>query len=270
MGPHGPRLVRIAHLTDVHLTSHSPTPAAVLRAWTRGLTDIGAEQLVVSGDLVHDPLDEQAMLDAKDILVERYAGRFVVVPGNHDIATFGRISPFDHVFPGDWPRVEPHGPIDFILFDSTRGLPDRERTAMERLFARGIGWTEGRIDLASLKALDASLRPDAVPVVVLHHHVSDHPPEPVLEAAPWLSDSTIGTMRPVQGAEALLRWARARRVGLILHGHKHRRNAWRHRGGILIANGGSSTQRDDHGHYRAFVFDVHTHGVQLYVATLKT
>jgi len=107
----------------------------------------------------------------------------------------------------------------------------------------------------------------AARVLVVHHHLAGQASAPASEAVP-MPDTLLGTMQPMADADRVRQWCREARVSLVLHGHKHRRHAWREaRAGMLIANPGSSTEV--HGvALHAFVFDIYRDEVFPWQATL--
>ena len=124
--------VRLGHLSDFHLGKPlaGATVPEVVGRWLADFEAAGVDAIVFSGDLVEIP-DRRApmlwmrrMLDASGI-------PWVTVPGNHDVRDPGR-GPFYELF-GDYPRLERHAGVAFLLLDSMAGLPADERNPFERL-----------------------------------------------------------------------------------------------------------------------------------------
>lgn len=251
-----PRAMRIGHLTDLHLVGGARTsqPAAATRSWLEAFKAAQVDVCLISGDLVEKPGDGSAIGLVKQLADEAdLPGGILVAPGNHDVPKSGGSGFIDTHF-GPWPRIEHRGSVDIALVDSTRGLDARPWKE------RGMFWvkvmTEGGIADHHLETLGTQWRAEAkARVLVVHHHLKAQSAEALEDWLP-VPDDTGGTMRPMANADAVLRWCRRHNVGLVLHGHKHRRSAWRAADtGLLIANPGSSTKARS-GRYRAFVFDV--------------
>jgi 3',5'-cyclic AMP phosphodiesterase CpdA len=240
--------IRIGHLSDLHIgqrTSEHLDPLAWFRIWLERFREHEVDAVVVSGDLVHRPADREGLLGARAVL-EESGLPWVVVPGNHDISRPGWSEVFHEIY-GRYPRVETLAGVTFVLLDSMAGLPMAERELAEKLYGDVVCYTEGRIGRRQLAAADALLErsDDDHRVLVLHHHLTRQHPDPMFEAplvGPVLDEDLFDTMKTLHDAEEVCQWAAARRVRVVLHGHKHLfQQPGVRDGGIVVLNGGSST-----------------------------
>ncbi len=242
-----PGCTRIAHLSDLHVGSNGTNPTALecFLWWIEELQQISVDALVISGDLV-DCSEDLSSLQAIRKALEGSQIDWHVVPGNHDVPSEpGTASSFAAVF-GRFPKVKRSGFVEFILLDSNAGIPFTERGTYDRVIAPtglfGACITDGRVGRQQLAECDAGLAPErpAHRILVLHHHLVHQQAEPLCGP---LRDDFARTMRALQDAAAVLEWAAARGVSMVLHGHKHlAMRAGVHRGGIAVLGGGSSTQ----------------------------
>lgn len=252
-----PDTTRVAHLTDLHV-GKSDERRAHVEGWLGELARVGVDVVVVSGDLVERARDDGGLATVARLLA-RAGMASVVVPGNHDVERPGERPAFDRHFSGAYPRVETHNGVDFLLVDSTAGLPRDERGGAERAFAKFFCWTEGRVGQPALDSLARSLegRSPRPRVLVLHHHLVHQPAELVPHPSVGVRESVIGTMRALHDAAVVRSFCERHRVQLVLHGHKHAMTrAGVQSGRILVLNGGSSTQATAGGTVRARVVDV--------------
>lgn len=242
--------IRVAHLSDLHIGQNVPAtklkPIAVFRIWLDRLLELEADVLVISGDIVERPGDDYGMARAHDLL--RTSGLdWMTVPGNHDIKRPGYHDVFFDIF-GNYPRVETHHGIDFVLFDSMAGLPLEERDVAERMYGDYVCYTEGRVGASqrdrALELLDStSTRPRAM---VLHHHITRQhaDPMPGIPKQAGVTEDIFGTMKSLMDADELMVWAYENKLQTIYHGHKHiYQQPGMRPGNILILNAGSSTLR---------------------------
>lgn len=245
--------VRVGHLSDLHIgtqTTHGLPPLTVLRLWLDAFRRRQVDVVVVSGDLVERPGDEYGLQCVRGVLVES-ALPWVVVPGNHDIKMPGHPDTFNAIF-GDFPRVEVHAGIAFILLDSMAGLPLEERELTERMYGDYVCYTEGRVGDLQIAAADAQLAatdPRMPRQLVLHHHVMFQHADllPHVPAAFGFREDLVGTMKTLLDADRILDWCADRRVELIYHGHKHLfQNPGLRAGPLVVLNGGSSTLHPTH------------------------
>ncbi|AWV88288.1 metallophosphoesterase family protein [Bradymonas sediminis] len=235
--------VRIAHLTDLHIGSGS-NEIRCFRRWLCHLKQAAVDVVVVSGDLVHVPGDRYNLEHARRLL-EDCGMAWCVVPGNHDVIQPDGEGAFYDVF-GQYPRVEMHAGVEFVLVDSMAGLPVEQRATLEKIVRIGSNcYTEGMLGQVQLSQLADQLGSSGAArarVGVLHHHVSYQAAEAVVAQLPWIREDHVGTMKALFDADAFLSLARAQNIGVMLHGHHHRfQRPGTRRGHILVMNGGSST-----------------------------
>lgn len=165
--------MRILHVSDLHLRrdpKHNVIAADKL-AWAS--TEMGeGDVLVVTGDITDDGREGQ-YAHALDLLAP-FAGRIVVVPGNHDLGALGnfyskachkRFAKLRHALCADTPwmfRIDGIAVGEIIVLDSCM------RTGSIVDFAQG---QIGRWNLWKLKRkLDAMKKARAISVVALHHN----------------------------------------------------------------------------------------------------
>ncbi len=254
--PHGSQkqegAMRLAHLSDLHIGQQvSPDklmPMASFRIWLERLQRYQVDLLVLSGDVVERPGDTYGMTRARALLDDSDIP-WLVVPGNHDVKRPGYMDDFNTVF-GLYPRLEIHGAVDFVLFDSMAGLPLEERDVTERMYGDYVCYTEGRVGRAQFDAMSAALEarpPDRPRAIVLHHHVMRQHADlmPLTPKQAGITEDIFGTMKALMDADELFAWARAHNIRTIYHGHKHLfQQPGMRDGNILVLNAGSSTLRE--------------------------
>ena len=238
--------VRVAHLSDLHIGQPwAPAfkPQVVFRLWLERLKAAQVDVVVVSGDVIERPGDRHGLQLGRGMLDE-CGLPWVVVPGNHDIYRPGHPDVFNEVF-GEYPRVEVHAGVEFILFDSMAGLPLEERDVAERLYGDYVCYPEGRVGAAQYAAVEAMLAPAGTypRAVVLHHHVMRQHADlmPGVPKGMGVTEDAVGTMKTLLDADALVAWALRHRVRVVYHGHKHLFQPGMRAGRLLVLNGGSST-----------------------------
>ena len=243
-----PPLVRIAHVTDIHV--QQPPEWSELNAFKRVL---GAANLYLAGRVGHFQREVQEALvqavrqqepdllactgdltamstdsewaAAKQLLGPMFEGQpSVLIPGNHDVYVAADESrrPIEQHFgdytgAGDWPRVHVHGGVRFIGVDVCK--------------ARWI-LSHGVADPEMLKLLDEVLAQpfDGFTFVMLHYPLRGRRGEPY-------GPNTRNIENAAAVEEVLLGHQSA--VGAILHGHEH--HGFRvSLGDIPILNPGSS------------------------------
>lgn len=194
----GPSTLRLLQFTDLHLYAE---PGAVLlgqctrRTFEQVLAQARtrhwpADAILFTGDLVHDERVEgyrylRRIIDALDCPC-------FCIPGNHDRRELlaAEVDPGA----GQAYRVEPLGPWDLVLLDSTIAGADG-----------------GRLPPATLARLEQQLATHQQrPTLVSVHH------QPVAVGSRW-----IDTMRIENGAELLALAERYPRLRAILWGHVH-------------------------------------------------
>lgn len=239
--------IRVVHLSDLHIGQPwAPAfrPQAVFRLWLERLKSAQVDVVVVSGDVIERPGDLHGLQLGRGLL-DDCGLPWLVVPGNHDVYRPGHPDEFNEVF-GNYPRVEVHAGIEFILFDSMAGLPLEQRDIAERLYGDYVCYTEGRVGAAQYAAVEEMLAPQGTypRAIVLHHHVMRQHADlmPGVPKGMGLTEDAVGTMKTLLDADALVSWALRHRVRVVYHGHKHLfQQPGMRAGRLLVLNGGSST-----------------------------
>lgn len=195
----------LAHLSDLHF-GHSAANDAACAGLARSLAHAGVDHVVVTGDLTHTGRREQIDAFRRAFAPLAAAGRLTVIPGNHDRMGHDVAR---QLMPG--PRVEARlAPGLFLVRVDSTGPHNRSRIA-----------GHGRFDADDLVRCEAALRaapPDALVVVLVHHHLVPLPEEDVAERIasylrrPWAAELPRG--------RRILSALRGR-CDLVLHGHRH-------------------------------------------------
>lgn len=139
----------IAHVSDMHVGRF--TSGEVLRDIVRATNDLGADLVLLTGDLINDSLDD---LSTAIGLVKAMRGRFGVysIEGNHDLIEDGR----------EFVRRMRESGISFLRNESAT-VPIRG--AAVQLF--GLAWTADHE--RALSAAASERKPDTFPIVLAHH-----------------------------------------------------------------------------------------------------
>jgi predicted phosphodiesterase len=241
---------KIAHLSDLHYQGRGFNEGQ-WRAACRFIAKYGPDLLIVSGDLIDHPDEAQLRAIKAELtkLAEEAGAQLFVVPGNHDLFSFGtdirqgRDGAFDQVFPGIVKPAAPtptatRGRVFNWLTRGHRGQPapggappdrklTREPEGIPVLLAlldsnaadRLIAFAGGSIDENDLVILGGDLdeikRAYLVRIAVIHHHV--------LPIA-YTGGQIVGAepLMVLQNAGTLLSTLARHRFDLVLHGHKHR------------------------------------------------
>jgi predicted phosphodiesterase len=241
--------IRVAHLSDLHIgQAWVPAfrPQTVFRRWLDVLREAQTDVVVVSGDIIDRPGDQLGLQLGRGLL-DACGMPWVVAPGNHDVKRPGHHDVFNDVF-GEYPRVEEHAGVEFIVLDSMAGLPIEQRDVAERLYGDYVCYTEGRVGERQLERVDGlikarGMRP-AHRALVLHHHVMRQHADfmPLVPQQMGMTEDAVGTMKTLIDAETVIAWALEREVQVIYHGHKHLFQQPGVRAGrLLVLNGGTST-----------------------------
>lgn len=217
-------LVSILHLSDLHAGSDTASEqhdglCNIIAKIKRSQRITGDLLPVVTGDLMDTP-SNACLADARRLLrdIERECGReAIVIPGNHDLREGG--------FAWDNHRHGHRFHNGVVVDDATTGISFICLNSCQEaaLLARGkVGGAQLR-ELGS--DLDDNPRKGFLRVGLVHHH-----PVPV-SVPSWYKGDWIekilgalgkfeATMR-LKDADAVLKWLRHHKVGLVLHGHKH-------------------------------------------------
>jgi len=190
----------LIHISDLHRGAHATTELD--DALVRLCDELSPEAVIASGDLANRGRTSE--LEAVKVLLERLPAPTLVVPGNHDLP-YGFPARFTH------PRdrfIGVFGTTDPVLFTDHAAICGLNS-------ARPWRHQGGRLDASRLGAAAAALRdlpPDALRVVVLHHH---------LAGAPWRASRKL----PLKHRDAALRSLADAGAELVLGGHIHQSTA---------------------------------------------
>lgn len=234
--------VRLGHISDVHQgkpPKHEAPVPEVVETWLTDFEKAGVDVVVVSGDLVERPGDRVGMLRMRHLL-EQSGLPWVVVPGNHDIARPRAGDAFYELF-GEYPRIERHAGVAFVLFDSMAADAHRERTPYERLDAGRSGvLSKGRVGEPQIRRVTGMLTDaDRPRVMVVHHHLREQ--EAILEDPP--AGAPPALMVPCLDADRLLDWAARHGIRTAFHGHRHAHwPPYVARERVAVFNSGSATR----------------------------
>lgn len=235
-------MVRIAHITDLHLLALDGVPAfrflnkrltgwanlrfhrkaihrpELVEAVVAALNEDPPDELIVTGDLTN------LSLESEFDLAERMLGRLRVpadhvsiVPGNHDTYTRGSFSSRRFVRAlGPWVRGDLDLGTDFPLVRLRDGLT---LIGLSSAVPRLPFVAAGRVGAAQLTALRALLLDERIRgsfVLVFLHHPLVHPGSALKRRLDGLEDAAAlaDALAPVKH-------------GLVAHGHLHRRLQYR-------------------------------------------
>jgi len=196
----------LAHLSDLHLGRSEAARRAASLLCDR-LVESAIDHVVVTGDVTHRgrAAEWAQFLDVFSPLLEE--GRMTIVPGNHD-----RLGDDVAHLIMDERRVDVvrRAGLHLVRVDST--------APHNRFLVAGHGALCDRVIADCAEAL-ADAAPDALRVVLLHHHVLPAPVETFPErladlvALPFANELALGGCL----LERLLGHA-----DLVLHGHRHK------------------------------------------------
>jgi 3',5'-cyclic AMP phosphodiesterase CpdA len=258
------RLVKIAHFSDVHALSLEGVrpwqflnkrvagylnlrlhrgekhPVRLFRAIVEDLNARPVDHVVVTGDLTNLSLAPEFRL-AREILdgIELGPERVTVVPGNHDVYTFGALQ--DKTF---WDAMAPYATGDGkhgVEFPVVRVRGEVAIIGLSTALPSPPPLADGWLGRAQLEKLDASLAAlDGKFRIILLHH------------PPYTNRHAI--LRGLRDRKKLQSIVAARGAELILHGHEHRDlrvTIPGPRGPIPVIGVGSGTYDDERPERRA-------------------
>jgi len=271
-----PRIVRLGHISDIHLADRSRYPRHGFSAkdcerhsprLAKGLVDalreVGVDHLIVTGDLTLSGETREFERVVEMLRPFAEADKLTVVPGNHDVwsedavetARFLRLVGPDgkgmRKAAPSYPWVTPLGDEAVIVaLDSARYGEEPYQTA-GKLGAEQI---RGARELVREHA-----RTGRAVLLAFHHHVV-LPPERVP------SDAIVSRM-PLADADQVVRLVAELPVAAVLHGHRH--TAFRvdlpGKAGptpILCAGSVSRVADEPVRRARAYVYDIDRSGVR--------
>lgn len=225
-----PAIVRIGHISDVHLADRSRYPrhgitardcerhsARLARDLLEALLEVGVDHLVVTGDLTLSGEPREFERAAELLRPWADAGRLTVVPGNHDVWTESALDAarFLRAIGADgrgmrrpaptYPHIAPVGDdVVLVGLDSARWGEDPRATA-------------GRLGGEQLRTARELCRAHQMEgratILALHHHL-------VLPRERIPSDRATSRM-PLADADQVIRLVADLPVAAVLHGHRH-------------------------------------------------
>lgn len=233
--------LRIIHLSDLHLGSplaqrRLPRVKQLIQQLSDDLGESAPIVPVVTGDLMDTPNDSHldAVRDFLEFLHGVGSESPVVVLGNHDVRKDGWLGkelqsalriPVDRV------RWFEQSRVGFVCFNSVRGGKLACGSIDEREYMDIGQELDREPEFARNFALGA----------LLHHH-----PIPVAHPSwlkqPWYErvlGKNFEKTDALENSEQFMSWLQSRRIGLVLHGHKHIPRVETH-GAMTIVGCGSS------------------------------
>lgn len=218
------RSKRILHLSDLHIGLAEATQRrSYLKRHVRGLLP-SIDRVAVTGDLFDTPSEDlRASFDEfrRDV-EDGTKKRLLVVPGNHDMRTkgnafggFGRKAEF--VTDLDWSPLDIDDDMQAVFFSFNSSETGD--------FASGSVSLRQRLSRAE-KHDDEIHRHkqvrDYFNIALVHHHPVNYDSQPTALYERILARFG-GDERFIafEGSDDFVNWCVGRRVGLILHGHKH-------------------------------------------------
>jgi 3',5'-cyclic AMP phosphodiesterase CpdA len=230
-------MTTILHISDLHFGS--PYVPRVGQALLKIAPQLGPDAIVVSGDLTQRATRQQ-FADARAFLDQLPRVPRIVVPGNHDVPLYRIVERLTN--PHGLYRKYIHPDLDLALSLPQAVVVGLDSTAPRRAITNGRLHV-GQLDFCSRVFADAE--PDAVRIVVAHHHFAPAPD--------YLHDQTMPKAR-----RAIDRFVELG-VELVLGGHLHRAYIGNsldffpgnHRDrGIIFVQSGTTTSRRGRGRER--------------------
>lgn len=218
------RAKRILHLSDLHIGLAEATQRrSYLKRHVRTLLP-EIDRVAITGDLFDTPSEDlRASFDEfrRDV-EDATSRRLLVIPGNHDMRVKGNaFGPLgrraEYVTDLEWSPIEVDDDMQtvFLSFNSSEAGN----------FARGSVGLRQRLSRAERHDDEIHRRKrvrDYFNIALVHHHPVDYDAQPTALYERILARFG-GADRLIAFEEApeFLEWCAGRRVGLVLHGHKH-------------------------------------------------
>jgi Icc protein len=273
--PEEPAIVRIGHISDLHIADRGRYPrngfsakdcdrhsAKLAKGLLDALREVEVDHLVVTGDLTLSSEPREFERAADLLKWWAAAGTLTVVPGNHDVWTAEAVDSgrFLRAVGPDgkgmrrpaptYPHVVPLGDVVLVALDSAR-------------YGEAPLQTAGRIGADQLRSARELCRQHQkagkATVLAFHHHVV-LPPERVD------SDAHV-TRMPLADADQVIRLVAELPVAAVLHGHRH--CAFRvdvpgagHATPILCAGSASRVAEEPVRRARAYVYEFDATGLK--------
>lgn len=228
--------MRFAHVSDLHVGKNGEYNKAAERL-ALSLLESGVDHVIVTGDITESGKQTEGWRFRDAFWPLR--NKTTLLPGNHDRGSddYGAT-----ILEGRDIWVEQPAGLYLVCLDSTTP----ENSALLH--------AHGEVSMHTVLEAERALRyapPDAVPIVLLHHHVVRLPGDGFADN---ISDALgLPFAREVSNGQALLR-SIAGKCPLVLHGHRHTPKALHikkagFRPVMAIYNAGSTTEL---GRYRVF------------------
>jgi predicted MPP superfamily phosphohydrolase len=218
------RSKRILHLSDLHIGLAEATQRrSYLKRHVRGLLP-SIDRVAVTGDLFDTPSEDlRASFDEFRRDVEDGTNkRLLVVPGNHDMRTKGNaISGIgrkaEYVTDLDWSPIDVDHDMQAVFFSfnsSETGEFARGKVSLRQRLSRAEKHDDEIHRMRQVR--------DYFNIALVHHHPVNYGSQPTALYERILA-RLGGDDRFIafEESEDFLRWCVGRKVGLVLHGHKH-------------------------------------------------
>lgn len=215
---------RILHLSDLHIGRAEATHRRSYLKRHVGSLLPSIDRVVVTGDLFDTPSEDlRASFDEfrRDV-EDGTSKRLLVVPGNHDmrpkgnaISRLGRKA--EYVSDLDWSPIDVDHDMQTVFFSFNSSETGD--------FARGAVSLRQRLSRSERHDDEISRRKqvrDYFNIALVHHHPVNYGTQPTALYERILA-KLGGDDRFIafEESEDFVQWCAGRRVGLVLHGHKH-------------------------------------------------
>lgn len=218
------RAKRILHLSDLHIGLAEATQRrSYLKRHVKDLLP-SIDRVAVTGDLFDTPSEDlRASFDEfrRDV-EDGTRKRLLVVPGNHDMRTKGNAigglgRKAEYIADLDWSPIDVDHDMQTVFFSFNSSETGN--------FARGAVSLRQRLSRAEKHDDEIRCRTqvrDYFNIALVHHHPVDYGSQPTALYERILA-RLGGEDRFIafEESEDFVNWCAGRKVGLVLHGHKH-------------------------------------------------
>ena len=270
--------MRFIHISDPHLTDLSGVPSKEIKgkrflghlSWRRrrhrhlrgnldalcaAALELAPDMILVTGDLVHIGLPEEAAVAAQWLRDLRSSAQVLVTPGNHDLygpdswsACQAHWRDYLHLPQNPAPGADAGEPAWWAGFPSHLRFDDIHFYGLNSGLPTPIGFAAGELGAAQRRRLAdllAASPPQALNILALHH-----PPLPgVMGKRRGLMDADV--LQPLLGC-----------AHLALHGHGHWNRSYAAGAVRIFATGSASTKKAP---FRLFDIQRTTGGFKVYM-----
>jgi 3',5'-cyclic AMP phosphodiesterase CpdA len=302
LGPKGSGEFRIAHVSDLHISTDPSALRHRIRSWARKsqakslanfhavIRDLSSQEidhLVITGDLTNRSKDVD-LKAFQDVLGDWFdAERLTIVPGNHDLSYRRsargaaakrrprKLAQLYHHFPRLFPQEHPpelrqtkREPFPFVktLAGGEAILIGLDTTGRLTTKAGPLN-SFGSISRAQFRELRALLKNpwlhDRIKIIAMHHH-------PVIVPVATIFDSFMHLFQSKQLLDLLYE----NRADLILHGHKHHPFCWQshtfrdHDLTIICAGPPDAYADDKHSMLVYNIYSIREHRIAIHYRTI--